>query len=570
MVPQGRSGQGVRVMAGATAVEESKKARPDTLWDGSYPLHPFLFAVAPVLLLLSSNLSQATFVHAVPTMVGALAFALGVYLASAALRRRFDVRAAVIASLWVIGALFYAGLFTELNRLLDGDYPLVRSLFVAVPLLLALSVLASRMPYAFVRTAHLVLTGIALMLCATPALKAAVYEWNNRAARTVYNAEKAAAAFPEIANREDASPTEERAPDIYHFVFDRYTSEEILARHFDLDDSATGQFLEARGFHVVRSAYSNYYRTAHSLASTFYMDYLDLLNDPARVAGSNWRPVHAMLGDHRVARFLKARGYRFRQYGSWWAGTFRNPLADKNRPHGFSEFNMLFLRYTILRPIFQVLPRTRFTMRLDWDNGQCQRVARQIEEIKSIGERDYPVYVFAHILVPHGPYNFATDGRCLGPAESDERGERQGYIDQVVYASRIIEDLVTQLQGGNRRPPIILIHADEGPFPDRDYSIPWHEAPAGELRIKTGILNAYFFPGGDYSRLGKSITPVNTYRALFNTYFGTDFPILPDRVFVSPGDDSLYEFHDVTEAVLGSRRDTPNGARAPAKPAFLD
>jgi hypothetical protein len=541
---------------------------PWSVWDGSYPLHPFLFAAASVLLLLSSNLSQATFAHVSPTMASVLAFALMAYLVSAALLRRFDVRAAVMASVWVIGALFYAGLFTELNRLLGGDYPLVRSLVVTVPLLLALSVVAARMPHALVRTAHLVLTGIALVMCASPALKAATYEWNNRAARTVYDAERAAAGFPEIASSGLPAPTSAPPPDIYHFVFDRYTSEEILARHFDLDDSATGKFLEARGFRVVRSAYANYHRTAHSLASTFYMDYLDLLNDPARVAGRNWRPLHQMLGDHRVARFLKARGYRFKQYGSWWAGTFRNPVADRNRPHGFSEFNMLYLRYTILRPLFQVLPRTSLTMRLDWDNGQCQRVAAQVEEIKSIGDRDYPLYVFSHILVPHGPYNFATDGRCLSGEESDARGERQGYIDQVVYASRIIQDLVTQLHAENRRPSIIIIQSDEGPFPDRDDSVPWHEAPVEELRIKTGILNAYFFPGGDYSQIEEGITPVNSYRALFNTYFGTDLPMLPDRVFVSPDDDRLYEFHDVTELVRGD--DVRDVDRAPAKPPFPD
>src|SRR5690606_38465208 len=108
---------------------------------------------------------------------------------------------------------------------------------------------------------------------------------------------------------------------------------------YDFDDSATEQFLESHGFHVVRSANSNYHRTALSLASTFHMDYLDLLADDTRVAGYNWRPTHAMLGDHRVARFLKARDYRFVQFGSWWTGTFHNPVADVNRPHGFSEFN---------------------------------------------------------------------------------------------------------------------------------------------------------------------------------------------------------------------------------------
>ena len=58
---------------------------------------------------------------------------------------------------------------------------------------------------------------------------------------------------------------------------------------------------------------------------------------------------------------------------------------------------------------------------------------------------DRPVYVFAHMLVPHGPYVFAPDGRCLEQPESEARGETQGYAEQVGYADAIIRDMVTTL-----------------------------------------------------------------------------------------------------------------------------
>ena len=70
-----------------------------------------------------------------------------------------------------------------------------------------------------------------------------------------------------------------------------------------------------------------------------------------------------------VARFLKARGYEFIQFGSWWAGTYKNAVADENRPHGFSEFGMIYWRGTALRPIFHALPDTPLTMRLDWSSS---------------------------------------------------------------------------------------------------------------------------------------------------------------------------------------------------------
>src|SRR5690606_16243736 len=136
-----------------------------------------------------------------------------------------------------------------------------------------------------------------------------------------------------------------------------------------------------------REARANYQKTGHSLASIFAMDYLTPLAE-GDYGGRNWRPIFGMLDDHAVGRFLRERGYEHHQYGSWWAGTFHNSRADVNRSHGFSEVNMIYLRGTILRPLFHLLPDTPLTMRLDWDNAQCQRLGPQLEEIRSIGERD--------------------------------------------------------------------------------------------------------------------------------------------------------------------------------------
>ncbi len=440
---------------------------------------------------------------------------------------------------------------------------MLRTFPVALAAAAVLTLVARRFSR-FLGPVHVVLIGIAAVLLATPAWKAAAFAWHSGNAQAAYDADRAASEMPQIAAA-GSTGDGARPPDIYHFIFDRYASAEILERHFGIEERI-GDFLGARGFYVVPDSHSNYLKTGHSLASTFYMDYLEALADDSRVTADNWHPIFRMLDDTRVVRFLRARGYDFIQFGSWWVGTFASPTADANWPMGFSEFNMHYLRRTMVLPVFQLLPRTPFTMRLDWDNGQCQRVARQVERIKAIGaeDRDRPVYVFAHILVPHGPEVFTTDGRCLTNAEYRARGERQGYIDQIAYANVIIEDIVTTLQDDDRPQPVILIQADEGPFPKRDYSVEWQDAPAEELRIKTGILNALYIPGEDYRLLRDDMTPVNSYRAVFDTVFGTDLGQLPDRIYTFPNDRRIYEFQDVTERVLCEEIEDPEGGGCPA------
>ena len=527
------------------------------------PVAALLFAPASVLALMATNLNQTSFADVAPSLAGTLAFAVLVWLAALLVLRCADA-AAVVAAVWVVGCLFYQGLFGGLNAALDGGYPMIRSLPFALAALVAVTLVVARLPSALLGAVHTVLGAVAIALLAPPLWQAAAFEWRHGDARNAYDAGLAEAQMLQMAGPEPSAPAR-RPPDIYHFVFDRYGSDDTL-RGYGADASIE-DFLEAQGFSVARESHSNYLKTGHSLASTFHMDYLDLLANDPRVTGANWHPIFAMLDDHRVGRFLSARGYRRVQFGAWWAGTDFASTADENRPHGFGEFAMLHLRRTMLRPAFHLLPDAGPTGRLDWDNAQCQRVARQVEEIEAIGEGPAPVHVFAHILVPHGPYVFAPDGSCLSQKEAARRGGEAGYVDQVAYANRIIRDVVTTLLSEDRAPPVIIIQADEGPFPRRDYAVPWQDAPAEELRIKTGILNAVHIPGGSDGALRPDTSPVNLYRTVFNALFGTRFPALPDRVIAFPKDATLYEFHDVTERV---RRDpaaeAPAAAGTPSSP----
>jgi hypothetical protein len=494
---------------------------------------------------MSRNLNQTSLTDVLPAVLGTVTLALAVWLVAVALRRRADPGAALIAFIWVAGGTFYFQFANRLNNALGGDFEMIRPLPFVLAIMAALTWAAHRWGR-WLGLAHTLLIGVAAVMFATPAWKAAAYEIEDGDARLAYDADRAAADLPQLAGPMAAASA--RPPDIYHFIFDRYASEEILARHFGLDEKI-GDYLEARGFYVARESNSNYLKTGHSLASSFYMDYLTPLAEDPRVEKETWHPIFKMLDDHRVGRFLRARGYEHHQFGSWWVGTYHNPVADVNLPHGFSEFNMIYLRRTMLMPLAQLVPGSWLARRLSWDNGQCQRVPRQVEEIEQLGGGERPVYVFAHILVPHGPEVFAPDGHCLDRPAAVKRGERQGYIEQISYSNAMIRDLVTALQAEGRPPAVIVIQADEGPFPRRDYKVPWQDASAEELQMKTGILNAIYFPNGDYSGLNPGITPVNTYRMLFNNVFGTEFAALPDRIYAFSSDRQIYDFHDVTEKV---------------------
>ena len=68
-------------------------------------------------------------------------------------------------------------------------------------------------------------------------------------------------------------------------------------------------------------------------------------------------------------------------------------------------------------------------------------------------------------------------------------------------------------------PPIIIIQGDHGPS---HFDVP----------SRMAILNAYYFPDHEFA-VYPEITPVNSFRLLFNNYFNTDFDLLEDVSYYS-------------------------------------
>ena len=52
--------------------------------------------------------------------------------------------------------------------------------------------------------------------------------------------------------------------------------------------------------------------------------------------------------------------------------------------------------------------------------------------------------------------------------------------------------------------------------------------PGTKVEVRNANLSAYYLPDGGEELLYPSITPVNTFRIVFNKYFGANYPLLED------------------------------------------
>lgn len=338
-------------------------------------------------------------------------------------------------------------------------------------------------------------------------------------------------------------------PDIVHLVFDRYASASVLRDRYAFDNSGLINGLRARGFVVAERSNANYFRTGLSLAATLNLTYL---ND--RFAGlegaSDWRPVYRLLHDHSVWRSLQSLGYEYVQMGSWWEPTRHNPHATENR--SYARIPML------AHLLYRGTPLADMGLwaggALDARRDQWLRIRRQLQDLETIRADRPPLFIFGHFLLPHDPYVFGSGGEFLPEAVVRTRRTVENYVNQVRFANTAILRLVDALLADTTRPaPILILQADEGPYPPRyeanSENVDWRQATDEEVREKFGILNAMYLPGVRPRGLHTAITPVNTYRVIFNEYFGTRLDLLPDRSFLSVSERKPYQFIDVTDVI---------------------
>jgi hypothetical protein len=144
-----------------------------------------------------------------------------------------------------------------------------------------------------------------------------------------------------------------------------------------------------------------------------------------------------------------------------------------------------------------------------------------------------PKFVFAHLVIPHWPYVFLPNGGYV-PGGGDINGfligktpseGLVGYPRSMAFINRAMIQVVDQIIARSKAPPVIIIQGDHGAFRFDDPS------------QRVTILNAYYLPGAK-AVLYPTITPVNTFRIVLNSYFGQDYPLLPDVSRFSPYDDA--------------------------------
>jgi hypothetical protein len=328
------------------------------------------------------------------------------------------------------------------------------------------------------------------------------------------------------------------APDVYYFILDSYAREDLLKMAYGYDNSTFLNELRERGFYVAECSQSNYGRTEISLGSSLNMSYLQDL-DPAFTPESTKRGTLWDSLKHSAVRYnFDEMGYTTVNFATGFAW---NELEDADIFYtpdsfsvGMSEFESLFIQTTL----------ARYANDLGWfDSDQIMgqnfrgRFLNVFDRIDDIARNPEPTFAYIHLISPHPPFVFGPDGEPTYPPDFwNENREypadmyAEGYQNQLTFLNRKMLEAVDTLLTESDTPPIIILQGDHGPWLQTKEKRMW-------------ILNAYYLPGRN-DKLYSTITPVNTFRLVFDSYFGGNYGLLPDVSYFSPVP-KLYEFSEI-------------------------
>jgi hypothetical protein len=480
-----------------------------------YSIYPFLLGFYPILALWNHNASFVEFGSVVRSLILTLVgIALLILLFKFILR---DWHKAGLAA--TLGALLFfsyghAFLFVSENLQPIARHRYVTALFIGI-FLLGLWWIArrSRNPHTLER--FLTVTGVVLV--AFSLLQLAWYEYG------VYRASSQAEDRIESGVDIESYQNADDLPDVYWIILDAYGRSDVLDKYYDYDNAEFLGRLEQMEFYVASCSQTNYPDTILSVLSTMNMDYLQNV-----VSGSGAFP---QLNKSVVRKTFDSLGYQTITFENYFRDHFdlfedihltrQRSITLSNLFKQTNEFEAMLIQTSLLKLFVDMPHLIPSFLGADEENSWYYDLYIQTQYIfdtlPTLPAMEGPNFFFVHLVVPHTPYIYAPDGGFLLTENTDVKAETIGYRNNVAFVDNHLPDVLQAIIDNSETPPIIIIQGDHGPT-SRDVR--------PEKRMP--ILNAYYVSDEARADLYPHITPVNTFRVLFNHYFGADYPYLED------------------------------------------
>jgi hypothetical protein len=512
------------------------------------PLFPFLFVIYPILHLWNTNRGHQPAYVLVPILAASLLSVALLYGLAFTLTRDHH-RAALLISVLSFYILTFGhlhNLVSQWNQGLLQPYLLPVS---AIMVLFGLVVIGKRQLGSadLTKVLNMATAGLVLfqLVSATPYFLRAT-RFGTTTAQAV--------ALPNSIPLTGRLPSPQR--DIYFILVDNYGREDILKQGSGFDNSQMVNELMQRGFIFPNCAQSNYFWTAPAVSSILNIDYLETLgiNENSYNRRGHYDDMAPLIEESLVVNKFRAYGYHVVTFRGFMglidiqdSDTYVSFDNDPsyNRMLAVARFRELFYQTTLFSQLDNLYSLSVFSHTIPEepliDHQQTGSSSDVLEpQFDEIFQQNHyalealtripkevagPKFVYAHLYSAHWPFMTRPDGSLRLPFT--QQMTTPGYVDAVKFTNDRLLAAIDSILTNSKTKPVIILQGD--------HSNEWIDPVewSGEDRLK--ILSAYFLPDDGDRLLYDTISPVNTFRLIFQHYFGENIPLLPDNhYFLNP------------------------------------
>jgi hypothetical protein len=312
-------------------------------------------------------------------------------------------------------------------------------------------------------------------------------------------------------------------------VLDAYTRQDVLADLYGFDNAPFIDRLRRMKFAVADRATTPFNQTMLVMTSMFSASYLDDSVPPGSRTSLR-RVMRTELHHNPVMETLSRLGYRTAALDVRYDPVRMGQVDRLLGSYRVSNFEMKIFEQTVLHSIARRLGLLGPSVTRDFFDTPYER------------DLTGPFFLYVHALAPHPPFDIDRHGNEIEPVGgwrglSDgshftqydperRRMYRDGYVEKLRFTNDQVLSYLSRIMNDIPDPKIIILHGDHGG------GILYDQDSADNtcaIERFSPLLAVYSSDGRLQPALAPDTNLVNLYRLVFNTYFNSDLPLLPNR-----------------------------------------
>lgn len=316
-------------------------------------------------------------------------------------------------------------------------------------------------------------------------------------------------------------------PDIYYIIFDSYSASTILNK-MGYNNTAIEDSLINKGFKIVENSTSNYNLTSFSIASTLSIKYIDV-DTMNKYHLDDYLPAANVIKYNGLVPWLEAKDYAINNFSFF--DIDEHPALIPSG--GFWDIDDIYLQHNAGLKIYKDLS---WNFKLP-SLVNARKIQRAVDKRDAYDDSVYtsllsiskktetgPRFVYAHFFMPHIPNSHDTDGTKI-PVNTELTVEEEmlGYFREIKFVNKRINTIATTILQHSKRPLVIIFQGDHG------YRFYDDNKKADEFPN----FCAVYFSNRDYSHVPYSLSNVNLFKAVMNTWFNQQIPFDQNSHFSS-------------------------------------